>query len=883
MVKKIAFFLLMSLSGISASQLILANDKAFGFSEDTAKVRTVKAPLRVFNAVHLDGVKPIIDGDLNDECWKNCKWDGDFTQWVPLEGGKPAFATIMTVLFDEKNIYVAIRAYDDNPDKISIKKGRRDEMSGDVIGVCFDSYHDHRTGFEFDVTASGQKIDCIATNPLNADCNWNAVWYTHTKIDSLGWTAEMEIPLSQLRYSNAEEQVWGFHCWRWIERFQEESDWEPQSFTGPGILYLFGELHGIKNLPRNRRFELMPYALGKVNTYPRDPKNVFLAKGRETFTNFGLDAKIGVSSNFTADLTINPDFGQVESDPSVMNLSAFEQFFTEKRPFFLEGKNIFSYDFDDATLFYSRRIGHAPSYTPGDQDNVYFKSKDKTRILSAVKFSGKSSDGLSIGVLQSFTANEDVKISGPEGLSRQLAEPFSNYMVGRIQKDYDQSNTVIGGMLTSVNRFLNAPHLNFLVKNAYTGGLDLLHQWHDKEFFVDAKFIGSTLAGDNKAIYDLQNASARYFQRPDAGRCVDSALTSLSGWGGRIKIGKGSKGFLRYASEVNFRSPGLELNDIGFMNTADIVKQTSSVSYFVNKPVSIFRTYSIGIYQNNNWNFEMKHLSTGGGVDLYLEFLNKWAISNSFSMTSPKLDSYLLRGGSAMMVPASLSESFYWRTDWARNVSFDFNCFFANSMHAARNLSFRPGISVRPYNALRISMSVSYSKNIDKLQYVDKKTVNGVNSYVLSRIDQQTVSATFRVDYNVTTNLSLQYYGSPFATIGKYSEFKSVVNPLASALENRYLSLDAVLNADGGYFIDEYHDQKRTYNLDNPDFNFYQFRSNFVLRWEYRPGSQLYLVWSSERTFSEHTGYDLGNAYRKLTDAFPSNVFLIKFNYWFSI
>ncbi len=379
------------------------------------------------------------------------------------------------------------------------------------------------------------------------------------------------------------------HCWRWIDRLQEESDWEPQSSTGPGMLYLFGEIHGIKGLKKSRRLEIMPYALGKLKTFEKDAANPFAQTGRATSGNIGLDAKIGVSSNFTVDMTVNPDFGQVESDPSVMNLTAFETFYEEKRPFFLEGKNIFNFEFDDVNMFYSRRIGHAPTYRPDLNNNEYLDFPDNTTILSAEKFSGKTAKGLSVGVIHSLTNSERATIHTSEGNTRFTAEPLTNYLVARVQQDFNQSNTMLGGMFTSTNRFIHDANLNFMNRAAYTGGVDLLHYWKDKEYYLDAKLLGSTINGKPEAIADLQTSSARYYQRPDASYLhLDSTLTQLSGFGGKIKIGKGSKGLWRYSTEVSWRTPGLDLNDIGYMQTADKIKQKNIVSYFVNKPVGIF-------------------------------------------------------------------------------------------------------------------------------------------------------------------------------------------------------------------------------------------------------------------------------------------------------
>jgi len=844
-----------------------------------------KKSIRVYNTIRLTTEKPTIDGNLNDECWKTGEWASDFTQWVPKEGAKPSQKTEVKILYDDQNIYVAIRAFDNEPDKMIRKAGKRDEFAGDQTGITFDSYHDHRTGFEFDLTSAGQKIDLVLTNPSNADFNWNAVWYGKTGIEDSAWTAEFEIPLSQLRYSSDQEQVWGMHCWRWIDRLQEESDWEVQSSTSPGILYQFGELRGINNLPQSSRIEIMPYTLGKLNTFKSDPNNPYADKGRTYFGNLGLDAKIGISSNFTADITVNPDFGQVESDPSVMNLSAFETFYEERRPFFLEGRNIFSYDFDNCSVFYSRRIGHTPSFTPSLSDNEYMDFPDNTTILSAVKLSGKTANGLSIGILESLTANENAKIDSAGIVKNTKVEPLTNYFLARVQQDYDNGNTILGGIVTSTNRIFNEPYLEFLNRNAFTGGIDLLYQWKDKEYFLDAKILGSTINGSPEAIKILQTSSARYYQRPDANYLhFDTTLTQLSGYGGRIRIGKGSKGNWRYSTGFHWRSPGLDLNDMGYMQTADDIEQENALYYFIFQPESIFRTYSIGLTQFNDWNFGMEHLYSGASLNIYLEFLNKWAFSTTFSYQSQTLDTRILRGGNAMLVPSSWTSSIFIRTDPSEKMYFDLNTTF--SVSADQSIQYyycQPEFSIFPVNTLKLSVSVNYSNNLNNLQYIDTKAVDGSDRYILGKIKQQTLGLTFRIDYNITPELSIQYYGSPFASVGKYSEFKSITNPRAEEYGDRFTKLNPLL-VNNNYEVTENNNSHYNYEFGNPDFNFSQFRSNLVLRWEYRPGSQLYFVWSQNRTNNimpdDNSVY---NAMRSILNVYPNNIFLIKFNYWFTI
>ena len=855
--------------------------------QDTiTKKSSTKQP--VYVTTRLVTAKPVIDGKLDDECWKTTGvWAGDYHQYIPNEGAKPSYPTEMKILYDDKFIYVAFRAFDGEPQKIQRLSGLRDEFVGDMMGVNFDSYHDHRTGFEFTITAWGQKIDLVLFNPENWDFNWNAVWKGKTGLEDSAWVAELEIPLSQLRYSKEDEQVWGLHTWRWINRYQEESDWEIQSKTGPGVLYNFGELQGIKGLKKSQRLEIMPYTLGDLKTMKKEPGNPFAHKGRAWGGNIGLDAKIGISSNFTVDLTVNPDFGQVESDPSVMNLTAFETFYEEKRPFFLEGLTIFDYKFDEQSLFYSRRIGHSPSLTIEPDDNRFVKAPDKTSILSAIKFSGTTSEGLSVGLIQSVTANEYVKISDKDGnRSSTKVEPLTNYAVARIQKGYNAGTTTLGGILTSTNRFIKDNNLEFLSSDAYTGGLDLLHRWKDKEFFIDARLIGSYVNGSREAITLLQESSARYYQRPGADYLrYDTTSTNLSGFGGKFRIGKGSKGFWRYSTEATWLSPGLELNDLGYMNTADQINQENEISYFVNKPVSIFRTYNIGLEQFNTWNFNGTFLGTGGHLSFTSEFRNQWSFGVNLIYHSKAHDTKILRGGYDMVMPYNIMSFGNLNTDYSKKVSAGIAYSYEyTGNNSARSYLIEPGITIRPISILKFRLAANYAHNHDNLQYVASRSILSEKQYILGSIDQKTLGLTFRVDLNLTPEFSLQYYGSPFISRGSYSEFKRVTDPEAGSYNDRFSVFTNPQIIGDTYGLDENNDMIIDYTIGNPDFNFHQFRSNFVAKWEYRLGSFIYLVWSGERTGrTSSSKASFGESYRQLRTVFPNNIFLIKLNYWFSL
>lgn len=879
--KKTFFIYLFIFSGLFSN---LCSAVTSSRQDTIPKQKEIKEP--VYNTMRLTTPKPIIDGKLDDECWKTGEWAGNWTQGIPNEGGKPTNPTELKILYDDRNLYVAFRAHDRQPDKIKRLAGTRDEFVGDMVGVNFDSYRDYRTGFEFTITAWGQKIDLILFNPDNWDVNWEAVWKGKVGLEDSAWVAELEIPFSQLRYSNKDEQVWGLHTWRWTSRLQEEDNWERQSKTGPGILYYFGELKGIKGLKKSHRLEIMPYSLGDLNTMEKTSGDPFTEKGRAFRGNLGLDAKVGISSNFTLDLTVNPDFGQVESDPSVMNLTAFETFYQEKRPFFLEGLTIFNYDFDNQNLFYSRRIGHAPSLNKSPTDNLFVKSPEMTTILSAVKFSGTTSDGLSVGFIQSLTGPEYAKISDRFGHSSTArVEPLTSYTVARIQKGFNAGTTVLGGMLTSTNRFGNSGELGFLADNAYTGGLDLLHRWNNKKYFLDAKLIGSFIDGSTKSIAALQESSARYFQRPDGGYLgFDTTRTGLGGAGGKLKVGKGS-GLWRYATGIVWLSPGIELNDIGYMTTVDEIDQQNEISYFVNKPVSIFRTYNIKLIQFNSWNFNGTYLGAGANLSGLLEFKNQWSFNGIFVCHSSAFDTRVLRGGYDMKMPAGFLAMGSLNTDQSKHVTAGVTYIYkylGNNSGVTNTIN--PVVSIRPFMQLKFSFAANYEDNRNDLQYVGMVSIPSGNRYLLGTINQKTLGLTFRIDLNITPEFSIQYYGSPFVSKGSYSEFKRVTDPRSVNYSDRFTILTNPVLTDGRYYFDENNDLNPDYSVGNPDFNFHQFRSNLVAKWEYRLGSFIYLIWSSERTgYSDNPGTSIGNSFKQLKKVFPNNVFLVKLNYWFSL
>ncbi len=844
-------------------------------------------PARVYTAVKLASAAPVIDGRLDDAAWQEGDWAGDYKQQMPTEGAKPSQPTEIKILYDERNIYVAIRAYDD-PALIHRYGSRRDKVedAGDVVGVCFDSYNDKRTGFEFDLSAGGGKIDLILTND-GWDTTWDAVWYGKTGMEEDAWTAEFQIPLSQLRYGAQEEQVWGLHAWRWIDRNQEEDQWQLIPRQSTGRMYNLGELHGIRGLKRFRHIELLPHTVAKLTSNPKVPGDPY-RNGIDQSASVGLDAKVGLTSNFTLDATVNPDFGQVEADPSVMNLTAYETFYPEKRPFFLEGKTIMQFDLESDEganmLFYSRRIGGAPAYAPGLQRRrVHAGSRDD---LDPRRRQGHGQDEQ--WPLDRYPPEHDVPGNGRDFIPgpgtpcprRALFQllPVSD------SKGLGQGEHQSRGDVTSTHRWLSDPSLDFLSGDALTGGVDFAHYFQNRTYVLEGKAIFSQVTGSEEAIRNLQTNAVHYYQRPDATHLgVDESATSLSGHGGRVRFGRTEKSRWRFSDTLSWSSPGLELNDLGYLRQADSVTNQASVGYHRSEPRRLFRSFSVVLNRVDGWDFGGLNTDGMTGVAANGTFKNKWYAYGATHAVRRDVSTRLLRGG-----PAIARDRFWcWNpvggTDPSRRVAFQFGVHRHLFVDGQSNLSeVYPGIVLRLSESLSVSSEVQYSKNVNDLEYVATPQANGGALYILGRIDQKTVGTTFRVNYTVTPDLSIQYYGSPFVSTGSYADFKRATSPLATRYADRFYNLapaeiayrpelnDYTVNEAGG-----------AYSFGRPDFSFRQFRSNLVVRWEPKPGSALYVVWSQGRT-SESSAWDgsLGHNYSALWNAPSQNLLLVKLSYW---
>ncbi len=865
-------------------------------SEEKPKIDPTK---KKYFTKELQGESPTLDGALDDACWQSVEWGTNFIQREPFEGKTATRETAFKILYDARNLYIAFRCYDNDPSKIERRLSRRDGFEGDWVEINIDSYFDKRSAFSFTITAAGVKGDeFISNDGFNWDSNWDPIWYVDTKIDEQGWTAELRIPLSQLRFANKEVHVWGLQVNRRDFRAEERSHWQPIERNNSAWVSSFGELHGITGIKPQNQLEILPYVLAQAETFEAEEGNPF-ATGESQSINFGVDGKIGVTSDLTLDFTINPDFGQVEADPSVVNLDGYQVFFSERRPFFIEGRNIFeqrltsseaggSYNSD--LQFYSRRIGSSPHGYPDLGDNEYADVPINTSILGAAKFTGKTTKGLSIGILESVTQKEYAQIDFGGERREEVVEPLTNYFVGRLQQDFRGGSTVVGGMFTAVNRDLDDTGLDFLHSSAYSGGLDVLHRWNKQMWYVSGKAVFSRVNGSTNAITNTQESFERLYQRVGADHLsVDTTLTTLAGHGGTLRVGRGGGGKrFNFDAGLTWRSPGLELNDIGFLRSSDETVHFLWAGYRIDQPFSVFRNMRFNYNHWFSWDFSGLNTYRAWNVNAHAQFMNNYGFGSGLNVQPYSILTKDLRGGPAVRKSQVLSNWFYAYSDFRKKIAGEMNMFHYWTMdNSAHVKDYSLWLTMQPLRTLRVSFGPGVTFRRDDVQWVDNLDFKGDTRYVTGRIDQKTFSMSIRLNYTIQPNLTLQYYGQPFISRGRYSRFNHIANPLEVRAEDRYelINDDQIVydENDDTYAVDEDLDGQADYWIDNPDFNFVQFRSNLVARWEYIPGSELYLVWSQGTTnfTREIDGGLLSNLSDNLFSNKAHNIFLIKYTYRF--
>lgn len=920
------FILLIGCSFPVFSQTIIAKNDAERInnsSTNTADIRRGDVPEPTMNAVRIYSNSEIkLDGLLDEGIWQSAPVATGFTQRAPIDGGAPSQRTEARILYTDSYIFVGIMAYETNPDSINSPLFRRDgSETSDWVYVSFDSYNDKRTAFTFAVNPAGVQKDILYYDDDGEDILWDAVWEAKASITHEGWSVEMKIPLSQLRFSsNNNEHIWGINFQRRIARNSEYNYWAPTSQRESGMVSKFGRLQGISGLKEPRRLEITPYISTNLERLAEtDPQNPY--QKTNTFgANVGGDIKYGLTSDLTLTATINPDFGQVEADPATINLSQYEEYFDERRPFFLEGSEIFRFgntrtynSVGNPETFYSRRIGRAPqgsihqanTYKNGQyfDDNhlstLYTDIPDQTRIAAAAKISGKTQTGWSIGVLNAltlqekgqFTANHQVGMDPSTG--KFMVEPLTNYLVARVKKDINQGNTVAGGFVSAVNRDLENTYFETYLRNsAYLAGADFEHNWADRKYVVSGTFSYSQIYGTQEVITAAQMAPQRYMQRVDSDRLnVDPTKTSLGGYAGELSFGKSAgnhfTGSLTY-SEV---SPGYETNDLGFQNRADYRALALAFQWQETEPKRV-QYYEFWSYHLHGWNFDGDRLWQNYNVGGFWRFQNQWHFNANINASTGRVSDRLTRGGPVMKYNDDLNFNFNLGTDQSKKVSGGLGQFHRRDIEHEYDDYYWLWVSYKPTTFIQIYIEPELGFELDEDQFVAniarKYTDPDANQtygfrYIFADARSTNISTIFRVNWTFTPNISLQTYVRPFINSYRFSNFGEFNNPGGFGFDRYGEDEGTITETGNGQFqVDIDEDGINDFGFNRPDFTYRSLQGNAVFRWEYKPGSILFLVWQQHRAGSIGDGkFDFSRDFVDIFNPKPNNIFLIKISYWF--
>ena len=855
-------------------------------------------PIHAVRAV----IPPVIDGRLIDEAWNMAEPATTFTQRDPDEGRAATERTEIRFLFDDEALYVAAHMFDSEPALITHRMSTRDAGSADadVISIFLDPMHDRLTGAIFRVSAANVQQDSILYNDTWTDGSWDAVWQSAVTIDEAGWCAEMRIPLSQLRFSGGDRQTWGVNIERHIRR-KNEYDWlnmVPKNESGTASRML--DLQGLDGITPKRRIELLPYTAARsefVAPESGDPFN----DGSRAFAAAGLDAKLGLTGNITATATVNPDFGQVEVDPAVVNLSAFETFFEEKRPFFLEGSQIFSnygrggsndfwgFNNSEPQIFYSRRIGRAPQISlDGDHTDI----PAATTILGAAKLTGKTNSGWSLGLLEAVTSKEQGRqMSTGLPISRSVVEPFTNYTVMRLQRDINPRLS-IGMLSTAVNRRLETATLrDQLTGSAYIAGADAFFFLDEKrDWVIVGNIAGSRVSGTTTAITALQESAQRYFQRPDAPHVrLDPSRTSLAGYTGRINLNRNS-GLWKVNAALWAGSPGFESNDLGFLSTGDRAGMHTVVQYRDVTPGRYLRFWNAWVSKYYTWNFARQLQSNGLSANGNWTLLNYWNVNTNVGRNWRTLDDRLTRGGPSAEAPGGGNVNVNVNSDGRKRLALNSAARFRSSDAGAWNHNFNVSITIKPSDRVNLTLGPTLERSYTVAQYVDTiddatATATYGSRYIFGALDQTQLSMTSRVNVILSPFVSIQVFAQPLIAAGDYFGFKELARPrtfdfaeYGTAIGS--LSRDA---ADARYIVDpDGTGGTGSFTFDDPDFNLRSLKVNAVFRWEIKPGSTLYAVWTRQQTDDTGRGvFRAGRDIRAMLTAPGDDVVLFKIAYWF--
>jgi len=858
--------------------------------------KTYPTDQKVIEAVRID--EPIvIDGRLEEKAWKRAGSNG-FIQNDPEDGKPSSEKTDVWVAYDDKALYVAAFCRDSDPAKIISRLGRRDSRTdSDWFFFAVDPYFDKRTGYLFAVNPAGSIMDLALSNDVNEDSSWDGVWESKTAINAEGWIVEMKIPFNQIRFSKMDDYVWGINFRRVIMRKNETASfaWSPKN--EPAFVSRFARLEGIQGISPGTHIEFMPYVTSQGQLRPSEQGNPF-ETGHKLIGNVGFDLKLGLKSNLTLDASVNPDFGQVEVDPAVVNLSAYETYFEEKRPFFIEGASIFdgfgrggvyinaNINWPNPRFFYSRRVGRAPQgYVTQDG---YASIPDRSTILGATKVTGKLA-GWNIGFINTVTASENAEIDSFGLRSREEVEPLTYYGVLRAQKDIDDGRHGIGFMVTGVARDLQNPVLDgILNKNAFSLALDGWSFLDEKRTYVVGGWLGGTrIGGSVQDILRLQNSSIHYYQRPDATHIeVDPTATSLSGWGGRFSLAK-QNGLLLLLLSGGVLSPGFNPNDAGFQSGgSDVINVQFIPGLQFTKPGKIFQQAIIALGGFANWDFGGNNVGKGGIVIAEGLFRNFWSFSSTIFAAPSTLNNRQTRGGPLTRNLGGSQIEFSLSTDNRKPIVFEGRGSVSDSGRDGNGWS--AGLTVRWKPSTNVSFSIGpmFAFETTETQWVGRfsdalMTSTFGKRYVFAHLEQKVVSAEIRLNWTFTPRLSLQAYLQPFIGVGAYDRFKELARPREYAYASYGEGASTIASSQDRYTVDPDGDGLAApFSFGNPDFNVKSLRGTLVLRWEYTPGSLFYLVWTQNRADYANAGRlrlrrDLGD----LLTAPGDNIFMLKVSY----
>jgi len=859
-----------------------------------------------------------IDGRLTEAGWQRVRPAGGFVQGAPIEGLPAQHATEVRLLYDDEAIYVAARMYDAEPERIARPVTRRDEITevADYFEVSLDSNSDRLTAYSFRVTASGVQMDAYRYDDTQMDTSWDAVWESAVFMDEFGWTAELRIPLSQLRYTAATgPQNWRVNFHRLRVSSNERTYLALESRRQFGGVSAFERIVGLDLPSRTRRLELLPYALGRTHrTSGRvvDPS----AAGTQSPFNAGVDLRYGLTSSFVLDATVNPDFGQVEVDPAVINLTALETFFPERRPFFTRDDRLFDFELSGRNrLFYSRRIGRAPQgqAPPG----VAIASRPvQTRILGGVKLTGRTTGGLSVGTLAAVTGREFARTTADEtGPDRFLVEPRAHHAVVRVRQDLRDGETQVGAIFTGIHRELPSDQsLEVLPSEAFSGGVDFDHSWGNRTWAVTGYFAWSQVLGSAPALVRIQRSPTHYFQRPDAGHLdLDSTATTLSGGKWRLDLRRRSGRNWTGSISIQQRAPGFEIGDLGFSNTSERLAVQPRITYTEIDSGGLLRDYRISASTLQSWRHSVldKPLSwrswnEGLGSSSFqatssFTFRNYWNLSLNGGYFPRVLDDRATRGGPLLLDPGAWNVRTELRTDERFQLSVGPSLAFRATDVGGSRLDLGLAARWRPVPRLEVQLEPEYTRALDLSQYVAVIDDDGFEPtfgrrYIFGELRQHTLSLTTRTNIVLSPTLSFQLFAQPLLSAGDYLTYKQLLRPssfdFAHFTEGQAEETEGVVVCRNGSTCvsgdRRYLDLTGSGDLDayftDRDFNIGSLRSTAVLRWEYRAGSVFHLVWQQTRDSRKNTGdllltRDLGD----LMDAGHQNVLILKVNYWLGI